>query len=42
MFEKLYNHRNNMIVQLYEYLYLGLYTIIWVGVLFYTSLKGTS
>ena len=28
LYEKLYNHRNNMIVQLYEYLYLGMLTII--------------
>ena len=26
--EKLYNHRNNLIVQLHEYLYVGIYTII--------------
>ena len=28
LYEKLYNHRNNVIVQSYEYLYLGIYTII--------------
>ena len=28
LYEKLYNHRNIVIVQLYEYLYLGILTII--------------
>ena len=34
IYEILYNHRNNVIVQLYEYIYLGIYSIIRVGILF--------
>ena len=33
LYEKLYKHRNNVIVQLYEYLYLGIITIIRVVIL---------
>ena len=34
LYEKLYNHKNNVIVQLYEYLYLGILRIIRVVILF--------
>ena len=33
LYEKLNNHKNNVIVQLYEYLYLGILTIIRVVIL---------
>ena len=33
VYEKSYNHKNNVIVQLYEYLYLGILTIIRVVIL---------
>ena len=34
IYEKLYNDRNNVIVQLYEYLYLGILTFIRVDIIF--------
>ena len=33
LYENLYEHRNNVIVQLYEYLYLGILSIIRVVIL---------